>query len=216
MKKNLNPFLIAVVSSITLSAIIFACSDNSNQSYEKHQFDTKSLNASPDYLNQMSFISGGDTQEDMDFILDNHLYEKMEDSNIDWTYFDDLYDSSLQNSLKQELSYLILCKKDLIGLVNNNPDNNTLVNVLKKHVDNLVETEYSGYTALYYALDALKSTGKETVYIQNQAAEIVQYSTNDPFRPDMMDPGPIGSDVRDIYDKFVDNFDYVSKIATLQ
>lgn len=178
--------------------------------------NVKSLNTNQAYLNQIPFVSGGDAEVDGQFMVNNDLIQKEMDPNVTWTYFDNLYNNSLPNSIKQELSYSILCKKDLIGLVKTGPYNATLVAALKKHVDNLVQTEYLGYTSLYFALDALKSTGEEDAYIKDKAAAIAKYAFNDPFHPDMIAGGVSGVGSQELYDKFVDNYSYVSKIETLK
>ncbi|AWH85950.1 hypothetical protein HYN59_12900 [Flavobacterium album] len=77
----------------------------------------------------------------------------------------------------------------------------------------MINTNYIGYTALYYALDALNNTGTEATYVKSKAAKIAEYAANDPFHPDMIDAGPteIGAD---LYGKIEDNYNHVSKIAS--
>ncbi|AWH85949.1 hypothetical protein HYN59_12895 [Flavobacterium album] len=112
-------------------ATVIACSENSDSNNSENKIDLKSRAASPAYLSQIPFVIGSDTPPDGAFISQNDLYKKVEDPTVKWTYFDNLYSSSLQNSIKQDLSYIILCKKDLIGLVNDDPTNATLIAALK-------------------------------------------------------------------------------------
>lgn len=99
--------------------------------------------------------------------------------------------------------------------MNDEPTNTTLVTALKKHVDNLVSTNYIGYTALYFALDALNNTGTETAYVKSKAAQIALYAANDPFHPDMIAAGPteVGTE---LYEKIENNYNYLSEIALLE
>lgn len=214
MKRNLKNLLVAVAFLATSAAIIVACSDSSDGTEETTnnvQFNAKST---PAYMNQMPFVMGGDSETDGHFDLDNNLMISMENPSVSWTYFDNLYNSSLKTSVKQRLSYIILVKKDLIGLVDANPSNTTLVTALKKHVDNLVGSSYIGYTSLYYALDALNRVSGQTSYVDAKAAQIVSYAANDPFHPDMIQAGPteIG---QDLHDKLVANYAYVTQISAL-
>lgn len=178
--------------------------------------NVKSLNTNQAYLKQMSFITGGDSDADFDFLLEHEVTQKSDDLSVDWTYFDNLYSGSLQNSIKQDLSYIVLCKKDLIGLVKKHPSDASLITALKKHVDNLVETKYLGYTSLYCALEILDLIGDEDDFVKAKATAIVQYASNDPFHPYMIEGGVSGVGSQELYDKFVDNYSYVSKIETLQ
>ncbi len=215
MNNKRKKISIGVVFAIISGAIVIACSDNSgsNDSNLKHASAYRESSAA--YLDQIPFVTAADTIVDGSFVVHNDFYQNVEDKNVSWTYFDNLYNASLESSIKQKISYVVLCKKDLIGLVNEDPNNATLVTALKRHIDNLVETEYLGYTALYFALDALQNTGKDFNYIEDKAAEIVLYAGNDLFHPEMINAG--SSEVgEELYDKIVDNHDYVAKISDLQ
>lgn len=212
MKKNIKHLFISAALIATLSVVVIACSENtepvSNESNKNISFNTKNVN--PAYLTQIPFVVGGDTESDMDFLSDNEVYQKMEDSAVDWTYFDNLNNSSLSTSLRQELSYIVLCKKDLIGLVNKNPNNTTLKEALRRNVDNLIETKYIGYTSLYSGLETLRSIGDN---VGDRATEILQYAADDQFHLEMIGAGPEEVGSKDLYDKFVDNYSYMQKIA---
>lgn len=217
MKKQFRNLLYVVSLVVTCTVVIIACSENSdsNNSNNDKQLSVRSRESSPAYLDQIPFVTASDTIVDGSFVLDHYFYENVEDSNVSWTYFDNLYSNSLDNSIKQKISYVVLCKKDLIGLVYDNPSDSALSTALKKHVDNLVNTKYLGYTALYYALDALNETGKETTYVKNVAAEIALYAAEDEFHPEMINAG--SSEVgAQLYGQIEDNYTHISKIATFE
>lgn len=107
MKNKLRNLFLVVSLVATSSAIVIACSDNDN-SDKNDQLSLKSREASPAYLSQIPFVIGSDTPADGAFVSQNDLYKKVEDPTVKWTYFDNLYSSSLQNSIKQDLSYIIM------------------------------------------------------------------------------------------------------------
>lgn len=165
------------------------------------------------YMSQMSLVTSTKKDRETDTTENLSYIELAEDSKIDWTYFDKQYNEGLSNPKKQDIAYIILCKKDLIGQVNKNPDNAELVSALKKYTDVLVQTEYIGYTSLYYALQTLKPV--DAAFTKEKAAEILKYAKNDTTHADFINDKEMMEKDREMYDKFVANFKYVSRIATL-
>jgi hypothetical protein len=165
------------------------------------------------YMNQMPLVTStkndrvSDTTEDISYI------EYADDSKIDWTYFDKQFNEGLSNPKKQQIAFIILCKKDLIGQVNKQPDNAELVTALKKYTDVLVKAEYIGYTSLYYALQTLKPI--DAAYAKEKAAAILKYAKKDTFHTDYINDKENMDIDKKQYDKFVENFKYVSRIAAL-
>lgn len=165
------------------------------------------------YMNQMSLVMSTEEDRKSD-ASENFKYIKYaDDSKIDWTYFDKQYNEGLSNPKKQDMAYIILCKKDLIGQVNKHPDDAALVAGLKKYVDVMIKTEYIGYTALYYALQTLKPI--DEAYAKERAATILKYAKNDTFHTDYINDKENMEVEKKTFDKFVANFKYVGKIASL-
>lgn len=214
MKKISRQLFMAVIVAIA-SSLSIACSEKAEQKEtSENRVSEKPLsdNERQAYMNQMPLIKS--TVEDRKEDTTTRVgYTDAEDSKTDWLYFDKQYNDGLSNPKKQEIAYIILCKKDLIGQVNKNPDNKVLVAALKKYTNILVETNYIGYTSLYYALQTLKPI--DEVFVKEKAEAILTYAKNDTFHTDIINDSKNMEVDKNTYDKFVENFKYISRIGTL-
>ncbi|MFP9117830.1 hypothetical protein ACLI08_08585 [Flavobacterium sp. RNTU_13] len=177
-------------------------------------FSVKQGTQSKEYKTQLMYLSV-DNDDDLGiFDLEYNLIEKQDDANVSWKYFDQLYNNSLRASAKQQLAYIILVKKDLIGMVKDNPQDAEKVAALKKYVHILCKGEYTGFTTLYFALDALKAAG-ETDFVNQVAAKVYAYGKNEGWHKGVIEGGveTIGSQAS--YDKVVSDFTFVDKIKSL-
>jgi hypothetical protein len=215
MKKITRPLFAAAIIAIACM-LSTGCSKKEAQQENSELHIAEKLLTEEEryaYMNQMSLVTS--TKEDRETDTKENLgyIELAEDSKIDWTYFDKQYNESLSKPKKQDIAYIILCKKDLIGLVNKNPDNAELVAALKKYTDILVKAEYIGYTSLYYSLQTLKPI--DEAFVKEKAAAILKYAKHDTTHADFINDKEMMAKDREMYDKFVANFKYVSRIGTL-
>jgi|GEM_PF-5727656 len=177
-------------------------------------FSVKQETQSKEYKTQLMYLSV-DNDDDLGiFDLEYNLIEKQDDANVSWKYFDQLYNASLRASAKQQLAYIILVKKDLIGMVKDNPQDAEKVAALKKYAHILCKGQYTGFTTLYFALDALKAAG-ETDFVNQVAAKVYAYGKNEGWHKGVIEGGveTIGSQAS--YDKVVSDFTFVDKIKSL-
>ncbi|MHA3788661.1 hypothetical protein ACX0HA_10655 [Flavobacterium hauense] len=215
MKKITRPLFAAAVIAIA-SVLSTGCSKKEVQQEKNGLHVAEKLLTDEEkqaYMNQMSLVTSTEDDRKKDTTVTISNIESADDSKIDWTFFDKQYNEDLSNPEKQEIAYIILCKKDLIGKVNKNPDNAELVAALKKYTDVLVKTEYIGYTSLYYALKTLKPI--DEVYTKEKAAAILKYAKHDTTHTDFINDKEFMKKEKKTYDRFVENFKYVSRIGAL-
>lgn len=214
MKKITRPLFAAAIIAIACMLSTGCSKKEAQQNNELHIAEKLLTDEERQaYMNQMSLVTSTEDDRESDTSEDITNIELAEDSKIDWTYFDKQYNERLSNPKKQDIAYIILCKKDLIGLVNKNPDNAELVAALKKYTDILVKTEYIGYTSLYYSLQTLKPI--DEAYVKEKAAAILKYAKHDTTHADFINDKEMMAKDKEMYDKFVANFKYVSRIGTL-
>ena len=132
------------------------------------------------YQLQPLCLNGSTTDEMQKFVADNKIDSLLKDANCKWDCLNNIYNANfnqLDITSKQLLSYYILSTKDLIGLLQQNPQNTAYKTALEKHIEALTQTKYSGYTVLYFSLRALQNAGYSNV--SGLANDIHQYGQAD-------------------------------------
>lgn len=215
MKKIKRPLFVATIIAIACNLNTGCSKKETLKETQEFHISEKSLfpEEKQAYMSQISFVTSTEADRKIDSAIDVKLLEKADDPTVDWTYFDKVFNDGLSNPKKQDIGYAILCKKDLIGQVNKNPENTELVAALKKYVDILVKTEYIGYTSLYFALQTLKSI--DQAFAKEKAVAILKYAKKDTVHTDIINHKENMDIDKVTYDKYLENFKYVSRIATL-
>ncbi|MCO6146564.1 hypothetical protein [Flavobacterium sp. NRK1] len=215
MKKITRPLFAASIIAI-VCILNTGCSKKESQKENQELQHAERLLSETEreaYMNQMPLVASTEKDRKKDMSKEPKFFGYQNVSKFGWHHFDKLYNDSLSNPTKQDIGYIILCKKDLIGQVNKQPDNAELVAALKKYVDVLTRTEYMGYTSLYYALQTLKPI--DEAYVKEKSAVILKYAKKDTFHPMMINDKENMNTDKKTYNKCVENFKYISRIATL-
>lgn len=138
-------------------------------------FQNKEL---PNYKGQLPYLSlKNEADESSEIAAKLKLEEKVNNPEYDWKYFNNLYNESLSVTEKQNLSFIILSTKDLIGLAQRDPKNTELKNAIKQNVTTLTNTKYIGYCLLYNAIEAANDEN----FKKEQFSIIVDYAKNENF-----------------------------------
>jgi len=213
------------ISALLISTLL-SCSDATNESKTNtvepeaiapahHSNSSAARTYAPGYQTQLAYITD-DGVGITTFEVENDIQAKIEDPTISWTTFDAMYTSSLGSSVKQDLGYIILGQKNLIGIVNNDVSNTANVITLKKWVDRLITEKYYGYTLLNSALRAIKPV--DGAYATSRAGMISTYAVNDTFHQNTISGGitPTGWLTQAKMNLIVDNYSKLSQIQALQ
>jgi hypothetical protein len=213
MKKQ-KLYLSAFIACIASGAIFVACSGDSNVIDQNAGNKSVMRVASTSYKEQLMYLEVTDEDVQAEFDLENAIYANQNDKNVDWKYFDSLYNPDLSSSIQVGLAYSILSKKDLISIVYDYPKESGNVEALKKYVVVLTKNKYTGYTLLYSALDALLQAGENT-FVKDQSSIIKVYGADDKWHPGVIEGGTevIGSEVA--YKKVVNDYTYLDRIKNL-
>lgn len=179
MKKYYNLFL--------FSALIFivSCTNDESKEIVQNQ-NTSNLNSKVNaatkntsvvdytksgYQGQLQYLNGN--HDDInDFKADNGLDEKIHDSQYDWMYFDNLYNTNLNVTQKQYLAYIILSKKDLLSEFNNS-QTQVEADAILKYTNVLVDTNYFGYCLMFNCLNTLKNQNLVSIDINSLKLNII-------------------------------------------
>ncbi|MFP9113675.1 hypothetical protein ACLI1A_07015 [Flavobacterium sp. RHBU_3] len=207
MKKN--TIKLGVLTALLAGGVIVVSYASGNKLFSGH----KEIQAQ-EYKTQLMYVEVANEDAQAGFDLEHNISGKQDDTKVGWEYFDGLYKPSLSATAKQQLAYAILVKKDLIGAVKNNPDDANNVAALKKYVGVLAETKYTGFTALYYALDALEAAG-ETEFVHKTAQVVYGYGKNESWHTDVIKGGVSTVGKQDYYNKVVSDFTFVDKIKLM-
>lgn len=213
MKKQ-KLYLSAFIAFIASGAVFVACSGGGNVVSTNIENKSVMRIAPADYQNQLMYLEIKDEDAKAEFDLENAVYANQNNKNVDWKYFDSLYNPDLSSSIQVGLAYSILSKKDLISIVYDNPKQSGNVEALKKYLEVLTKNKYTGYTLLYSALNALSQAGENT-FVNDQSSIIKVYGADDTWHPGVIEGGTevIGSE--DAYKKVVNDYAYLDRIKSL-
>jgi len=122
----------------------------------------------------------------MVFNVENDLAHKMNDPKVDWKTINALYSADLSTASKQYLIYILLAKKDLLGIQNTAPTTDQ-AKLIAQYAQELVNTKYPGYCLLYNTLLTLNST-EYAPLSETLASQIEVFHSNFLNRPEGRDP----------------------------
>lgn len=160
------------------------------------------------YTQQLPYVDAN--HDFLSFNVKNKLNEKMNDPKVTWEEIDKLYHDNLNPAEKQFLIYIMLAKKDLIGLQKEKPSNEQFAK-LSKYTQELVNSKYIGYCLLYNALITLDN-GDNSDIIQSYAKKIEDYSANESFHSNFLKkPKEKGAYI----EKVSENYSFLDKIKKL-
>lgn len=170
--------------AVIATTFIIGCESNNeknettllNNKIEKTKsFQNKELS---NYKGQLPYLSlKNEADESSEIAAKLDLEEKINNPEYDWKYFNNLHSEKLSITEKQNLAFIILSTKDLIGLAQNNPENSEFKNAIKQNVATLTETEYIGYCVLYNAIEATNDND----FKKAQFSKIIDYAKADNF-----------------------------------
>lgn len=208
-----------ILSIGVVTSILTGCSKEdmtTNESNNKETFKsailTKNNNANKvsgkEYTEQLPYL---DAHTDfLTFSIENDLNHKMNDSKMDWKTINALYSTDLSTAEKQFVIYIVLAKKDLLGIQNSAPTQDQ-ANLISIYAKELVSSKYIGYCLLYHTLVTLNNTSENVPLVKTLAKQIVTYSETEKFHLDFISR-PEG---RDPYlNKVKEDYTYLDKIRT--
>lgn len=163
------------------------------------------------YRNQLPYYRASSETEAAEEMAKLNYEEKVSDENTDWSYFDQLYDDNLSVYNKQKLAFTILSKKDLIGLVRQNPNDENLKTALKKYVSLLVDTKYFGYCVLFSSLELLSD---DAAFVNEKINTIAGYAALEKFHKNVLDQGNDFPD-KEVFLKIEEDYSYLKRIENL-
>lgn len=208
---------IIVTGAFLLFLVAIGCSESGDVTTSTNETVNTKSNLFT-YKEQLSLITVEDEDIADEFVINNNIEENVEDQNIDWTYFDALYSDNLPGDIKEKLGYIILAKKDLIGLLKNDPTNTTYIAAVKKYINILVDEKYIGFTVLQSALVELETAdGNYASYVDETAQKIVKYGRSEyPFADIESQSSPSDMGIsQEEYDKLVQNYQDLGNIELL-
>lgn len=208
MKKTLTGGLLFVLLGTSCVNTKTESEENSFQNVVKTETQKPDCSG---YRNQLPYYKAASETEAAEEMAKWNYEEKISEENIGWTYFDGLYNDNLSVYNKQKLAFIILSKKDLIGLVKQNPNDENLKTALKKYVSILVDTKYFGYCVLFSALELLSD---DTIFITETIQEIDRYAALEKFHTNVLDQGNDFPD-REVFLKIKEDYSYLERIKNL-
>jgi hypothetical protein len=170
------------------------------------------------YQLQPLCLDGSTSNEMENFVADYKIDSLLKDANCKWDCFNNIYNTNfnqLDITSKQLLSYYILSSKDLIGLLQQNPQNTTYKTAVEKHIEALIQSKYSGYTVLYYALLALQNAGYSNA--SSLANDIYQYGRVDStslwsYNAITTGTPTLSTEDHELHSKLAENYKHLFKI----
>ena len=216
---------------IVLSALfLFNCSDDQinveNQDQRISSNDNTNSkrilgteNKEMGYQGQLPYaVTSSDNGSDLlQFLMENNIHKNIENRNVDWSFFDQLYSENLNVGQKQYLAYLVLTKKDLLKDFDDNP-NKMKAEKIKFYTDILVNSDYTGYCLLYNCMKRLKLQNYVSNDIANMKISVVQNYKKQKFSHDetVKNFQINRSDETDFFlEKLQDNLRYIKNINDL-
>jgi hypothetical protein len=207
-----------ILRAIVVSSILASCSKEdgtaSEKTGDKNEFKSSILNknsssskiAGKEYTEQLPYL---DAHTDfMAFNVENDLAHKMNDTAIDWQTLNALYSSDLNTASKQYLIYIVLAKKDLLGIQNTTPTQ-AQATIIANYAQELVNSKYIGYSLLYNTLATLNNDVQYGTLVKTLAAQIIADSKTENFHSNFINR-PEG---RDPYiEKVKEDYTYLGKI----
>ena len=207
-----------ILTTIVLSSIVTSCSkeEGTTENINDKEVSKSSIlnknsssgkTAGKEYTQQLPYL---DAHTDfMVFNIENDLAHKMNDSQVDWKTLNALYSADLSTASKQYLIYILLAKKDLLGIQNTAPTADQ-AKLIAQYAQELVNTKYPGYCLLYNTLLTLNST-EYAPLSKTLATQIVSNSKTEVFHSNFLNR-PEG---RDPYiAKVKEDYTYLDKIKT--
>lgn len=183
MKKTIYMFS---VLGLTLFASCTENSDKGSPESEKIEKTVKSKSVRNPLMDQLYIISEGTNYDTyINMVMENNFDEKITSSNYTWEFFDSFFETNknnLNSSEKQYLSYIIIKHKDLLTSIEEDPSN-TKIQVLKKHLTNLLSLKNKGYALYYECLLVLKN--HDETFATQFAEDVVAFANNDEFYKDI-------------------------------
>lgn len=207
-----------IVLIISINLFLISCNEketNINTQNETRKYSSILKTEKFDYTGQLSYI---EMDENFDvnavnekFNVDDILKNEAET----WVSFDNQFNSNLNSFESQYLSYLILAKKDLIGLYKYEKSE-LLKEKLIFHTTNLINHKYAGYSVLYNSLNSLKETNSD--YVKSNAAKIVEYSKTEKYHSELISDSDFEKDpvTAKYHKKVKDDLSYLAKIESLK
>ncbi|HCN48842.1 MAG TPA: hypothetical protein DIT10_07090 [Chryseobacterium sp.] len=206
-----------ILGVILAYSISTSCSKDENFSDKSATLNSSILNNTngktaigKEYTQQLLYL---DAHTDfMTLNVENDLSHKMNDPKIDWKTINALYNPDLNTASKQYLIYILLAKKDLLGIQNTTPTQEQ-ANLIINYAKELVKTKYFGYCLLYNTLETLNTDAKNAQLVKDLSKQIVVDSGTEKFHADFISR-PEG---RDPYiNKVKEDYTYLDKIKHLQ
>lgn len=128
------------------------------------------------------FAEGTDALEGDELEISHTITDSLIHSDANWKFYDIKFSADASPGLQQYLGYIILSKKDVIGLADASPSNAEYEEALTKYTNVLVKHKYIGYCVLYSALNQ----SKDASYKKAKAKEILDYAKDDTFYNDVV------------------------------
>lgn len=123
------------------------------------------------------FAEGTDALEGDELEISHTITDSLIHSDANWKFYDIKFSADASPGLQQYLGYIILSKKDVIGLSAASPSNAEYKEALTKYTNVLVKNKYIGYCVLYSAL----KQSKDATYKKATAKQILDYAKDDTF-----------------------------------
>ncbi|WP_396151410.1 hypothetical protein [Flavobacterium sp.] len=202
--------------------VLSSCNEDKNTSEIKNDELNKKIETHKsfyeinefDYKGQLPYLNS-----EAEVNVKSEIFQKVEkmlvNINYSWEDFDKLYKDELTAAEKQNLAYIILSQKDLIGLLKSNQESEVYNKKVKQYVNDLVESKYLGYCLLFNALEALKSNDPK--FVKENANLILNYSINDDFHNDIINNDEMikNPQTSKYYYKIKENYSFLERIKNL-
>jgi hypothetical protein len=166
------------IALLVLISFAISCTKPGNADISTIAAKQSSLNN--DYKKMVPFTEGNDALEGDELELWRVTTDSLINSDADCKFYDSKFSADASPGLQQHFGYIVLSKKDIIGLAAANPSDVTYQEVLTKYTTVLVKNKYIGYCVLYSAL----KQSKDTSYKKVMAKEILNYAKDDTFYND--------------------------------
>ncbi|WP_396192490.1 hypothetical protein [Flavobacterium sp.] len=217
MKKMKNLLLLLILTSLC------SCEKKENINEINDKADSKKTQSHKsftdfsklDYRGQLPYLSGDSENNSNKLALEYNFNSKIIDKKITWEYFDAIYNDDLSIPEKQNLAYVILSLKDLLGLYDNNKNNSNLENKIIKYSKILVETKYIGYCLLFNCLKTIQQ--KNPKLVNELSNKIITYSASEDFHTSVINDTVLASNSSSskYYYKIKENYTFLEKIKFL-
>lgn len=194
----------------TIALLVFissaiSCTKPGNADIKTTAAKQTSLNN--DYKKMVPFSEGTDALEGDELELWRVTTDSLINSDADWKFYDSKFSADASVGLQQHFGYIVLSKKDMIGLAAANPTNTGYQETVTKYTNVLVKNKYIGYCVLYSAL----KQSKDTAYKKTKAKEILNYAKDDTFLEDANSVMP----PRDLLTRINLNYAYLDSLKVM-